>query len=263
MKANLHLLDEPDQRLVRVLATMGVRRSEAFQIASEETENRIWYRVVGADKGMARRRLPFPADLLSDLPKGGVKGPLLKGRPDNAGKRIRAWLTDIGVINDKDGRDIAPMHSFRHRAAQRMPRHPGGCARSNRRMGQRQGQKDFARYGNKHGAGYPISVLRKAIDRIGFERFVVRGLPASAINPFDVKGRSPTLIQSSADYAGPKLRIRRRRPARNFVDRPHERIASDAKGASLAIDCVLAIIQGVGAFLALWHVGQPGCNAGV
>lgn len=169
MKANLHKLSEQDQLLLRVLATMGVRRSEAYQIASEETENGIRNCVVGADKGMARHRIPFPKDLLPHLDKPITK-PLFTGRADNAGKRIREWLTDIGVIDDKDGRDIAPAHSFRHRAAQRMRAANiledvreaiGGWANG-------KGKKVSRKYGNKHGAGYPISVLRKAIDRIGF-----------------------------------------------------------------------------------------------
>jgi integrase len=168
MKANLHKLSAADQLLVRVVATMGVRRSEAFQIASEETEKGIRYCIVGADKGMARRRIPFPADLLPHLPKV-IKGPLLTGRPDNAGKRVRAWLTEIGVINEKDGRDLAPNHSFRHRAAQRMraANIPEDVREAIGGWANGKGKKVSRKYGNKHGAGYPITVLRKAIDKIG------------------------------------------------------------------------------------------------
>ena len=39
-----------------------------------------------------------------------------------AGKCLGAWLADIGVIKEDDERNLAPMHSFRHRAAQRMRR---------------------------------------------------------------------------------------------------------------------------------------------
>jgi hypothetical protein len=80
-------------------------------------------------------------------------------------------LIEIGVINPDDNeRNIAPMHSFRHRAAQRM--RAGGIEESLREAvgGWANGKKKkpSRKYGNKHGKGFPLSMLKKAIDKIGF-----------------------------------------------------------------------------------------------
>jgi integrase len=165
MKANLHKLDAQDALLVRVLATTGMRRGEAFEIDHEETEKGIRYCIVGTKTPQSHRRVPFPADLLPHLPKK-ITAPLFAGRMDNAGKRLRAWLTDIG-INDADK---APMHSFRHRAAKRMraANIPEDLREAIGGWANGKGKKVSRKYGNKHGAGYPITVLRKAIDKIGF-----------------------------------------------------------------------------------------------
>ena len=87
-----------------------------------------------------------------------------------AGKCLGAWLADIGVIKEDDERNLAPMHSFRHRAAQRMRaaipdeslrEAVGGWANGKKK-------KQSRKYGNKHGAGWPLKVLKEAIDKIGF-----------------------------------------------------------------------------------------------
>jgi integrase len=164
MKANLRKLDAADQLLVRVLATTGMRRGEAFEIDSEETEKGIRYCTIGTKTPQSHRRVPFPKDLLPYLPKK-ITGPLFTGRKDNAGKRLRAWLSEIGIAGDK-----APMHSFRHRAAKQM-RAAGILEDVREAIGgwaNGKGKKVSRKYGNKHGAGYPITVLRKAIDKIGF-----------------------------------------------------------------------------------------------
>jgi len=111
------------------------------------------------------RRIPFPKDLLPFLPPT-ITGRLITGRMDSAGKRLREWLTEIGITDP----DKAPMHSFRHRAAKRMRaagipedvrEAVGGWANGKKK-------KTSRKYGNKHGAGYPLSVLKEAIDKIGF-----------------------------------------------------------------------------------------------
>jgi hypothetical protein len=62
------------------------------------------------------------------------------------------------------------MHSFRHRAAQRLR-----AAISDESLREAVGgwangktKKSSRKYGNKHGKGFPLSKLREAIDRIGF-----------------------------------------------------------------------------------------------
>jgi integrase len=169
MQANLHRLSKSDQLLVCLLATTGVRRGEAFEIDREERENGIRFVTIGTKTPQSLRRVPFPADLLPYLPPK-ITGRLIPGRMDTAGKRLHAWLTEIGIINENDGRDLGPMHSFRHRAANRLRaagvledvrEAVGGWANGKKK-------KQSRKYGNKHGAGYPLSVLREAIDKIGF-----------------------------------------------------------------------------------------------
>jgi integrase len=164
MRAGLHRLDEHDQLIVRVLATTGMRRGEAFEIDHEKTDDGIRYCEVGTKTDASYRRVPFPKDLLPYLPEK-ITGPLFTGRKDGATKRLGKWLSEIGVNDD----DKAPMHSFRHRAARRMRDASiaedvreaiGGWANG-------KGKKTSRKYGNKHGKGYAISILREAIDKIG------------------------------------------------------------------------------------------------
>jgi integrase len=167
IRANLHKLDANDQLLLRIVATTGMRRGEAFEIASEQVEDGIRYCTVGTKTAQSLRRLPFPKDLLPHLPKK-ITGPLLTGRQDSAGKRLRAFLEEIGIINENDGRDIAPMHSFRHRAKNRLRRAVPDAELRDAIGGWTDGKKNSGRkYGNKHGKGYPIKVLKRAIDTIG------------------------------------------------------------------------------------------------
>ena len=165
IRANLHLLSESDQLLVRLLATTGVRRGEAFEIDREELEYGIRFVTIGTKTPQSLRRVPFPADLLPYLPEK-ITGPLFTGRMDSASKRLREWLGQIGITDP----DKAPMHSFRHRAAKRLRaagvledvrEAVGGWANGKKK-------KTSRKYGNKHGAGYPLSVLKEAIDKIGF-----------------------------------------------------------------------------------------------
>jgi integrase len=173
IKANLdnqelrHKLDANEQLLLRIVATTGMRRGEAFQIAREQVEDGIRYCVVGTKTAQSLRRIPFPRDLLPFLPEK-ITAPLLTGRQDSASKRLTEFLEEIGVINDDDGRDIAPMHSFRHRAKNRLrDTVPDDELRDC--IGGWKGKKNSGRkYGNKHGAGYSIQKLKAAIDEIGF-----------------------------------------------------------------------------------------------
>jgi len=163
IRANLHRLDPNDQLLLRVLATTGMRRGEAFEIDGEKTEDGIRYCVVGTKTPQSLRRIPFPKDLLPHLPKK-ITAPLITGRKDSASKRLREFLCEIGI---KD-RDKAPMHSFRHRAAQRLRRAITDEALREAIGGWADGKKKTSRkYGNKHGRGFPIKMLKEAIDKIG------------------------------------------------------------------------------------------------
>lgn len=168
IRANLNKLRPNDQLLLRIVATTGMDRGEAFSIASEKTEDGIRYCEIGTKTAHRPRRIPFPKDLLPYLPKK-ITGPLLTGRKDSASKRLREFLEQIGVINDRDGRKLAPNHSFRHRAKNRLRRAVPDAELRDAIGGWTTGKKNSGRkYGNKHGAGYPIKVLKAAIDRIGF-----------------------------------------------------------------------------------------------
>jgi len=165
IRANLHHLNENDQLLIRVVATTGVRRGEAFEIDGEEIEDGIRFVTIGTKTPQSLRRIPLPADLLPFLPPK-ITGQLITGRMDSAGKRLREWLGEIGITDP----DKAPMHSFRHRAAKRL-RAAGVPEDVREAVGGWAGgkkKKPSRKYGNKHGAGYPLSVLKEAIDKIGF-----------------------------------------------------------------------------------------------
>ena len=163
-RANLHKLNAHDQLLLRVLATTGMRRGEVFEIEGEKTEDGIRYCEIGSKTPQSRRRVPFPKSLLPHLP-AKITGSLFKGREDAASKRLRKFMRDIGITDT----DKAPMHSFRHRAANRLRR--AGVPEDLREAigGWADGKKKVSRkYGNKHGRGFPIKMLKDAIDKIGF-----------------------------------------------------------------------------------------------
>ncbi len=90
-----------------------------------------------------------------------IKGPLFTGRKDSASKRITEFLTDIGV---KDGRTLAPFHSFRHRAGTRLRQAKVEPELRYALGGWTDGEKPNS--GWNYGEG-TIKELRQAIDKIG------------------------------------------------------------------------------------------------
>jgi hypothetical protein len=163
IRANLDNLKDADAKLLlRIVVTMGVRRGEAFEIDREYIEGGIRYCKIGADKGMPKRRLPFPKDLLPHLP-AKITGPLITGRKDTASKRLREFLEQIGVINDEDGRNIVPVHSARHRAKNRLREITQDDELRNAVGGWTNKKNSGEDYGK-----FSIKALKKAIDKIGF-----------------------------------------------------------------------------------------------
>lgn len=157
IRANLSRLDASDQLLLRLLATTGMRRGEAFQIDHEQTEGGCRFAIAGTKTEQSLRRVPFPKALLPHLP-AKIKGKLFAGKPNEASKRLNGFLRDIGIA---DRRKV--VHSFRHRAADRL--RAAGVPEDMR----------WALLGHEHktvasgyGKGFPVSTLRKAIDKIGF-----------------------------------------------------------------------------------------------
>jgi integrase len=172
IRANLHKLDANDQLLVRLVATTGMRRSEAFAIDRVQIEDGIRFVTIGKKTGASVRRVPLPTDLLPYLPEK-ITGKLIAGRMDSAGKRLSKWMVEIGIAGiadtDKADTDKAPMHSFRHRAANRL--RAAGVSEPVMEAigGWSDGKKKTSRkYGNKHGRGFPLKMLKEAIDKIGF-----------------------------------------------------------------------------------------------
>jgi integrase len=157
-KRNLETLSESDRILIRLLGCTGMRLSEAFEIEGEQKEKDCRYVVVGKKTEQSLRRVPLPAAVLPFLPKA-IKGPLFAGdTAAAASKRLNRFLNDCGIV---DPRKV--LHSFRHRAQDRL--RAAGCPEDVR----------WAILGHEeetvaagYGEGFPVPLLRKWIDRVGF-----------------------------------------------------------------------------------------------
>jgi integrase len=185
IRANLKRLDKSDQVLVRLLACTGMRLSEAFEIGaivkmkvrvkldgkwkweereqvnSEMTERRVRYVIVGHKNEQSQRRVPLPAAVLEYLPKKITEQLFVssyKDPVDAASKRLNRFLRDCGIT---DPRKV--LHSLRHRAQDRL--RAAGCPEDVR----------WAILGHEeetvaagYGEGFPVPMLKKWVDKIGF-----------------------------------------------------------------------------------------------
>jgi integrase len=162
IKRNLHKLSESDQLLLRLLASTGMRLSEAFEIDGEMKERGVRYVMVGSKTEQSLRRIPLPGCVLPDLPEA-IKGPLFVSKhadpPDMASKRLGKFLDDIGIT---DPRKVT--HSLRHRAQDRL--RAAGCPEDIRWAILGHEEKTVAA---GYGEGFPVKTLRKWIDKIGFD----------------------------------------------------------------------------------------------
>ena len=113
-KRNLRRLGDADQLLFRLLASTGMRLSEAFEIDGEFKERGCRYVIVGKKTEQSERRVPLPASVLPFLP-GIIKGPLFRNNVPAASKRLNRFLNDCGIA---DPRKV--VHSLRHRAQDRL-----------------------------------------------------------------------------------------------------------------------------------------------
>jgi len=157
VKQNLDRLDEGDQLLFRMLAATGMRLSEAFEIDGEMKERGCRYIIVGSKTSQSLRRVPLPAAVLPFLPRK-IEGPLFPGGPRAASKRLNRFLNDVGI---GDRRKV--VHSLRHRAQDRL--RAAGCPEDCRWAILGHEKKTVA---EGYGVGFPVPVLRKWIDKIGF-----------------------------------------------------------------------------------------------
>jgi integrase len=156
MRANMHKLNDHDQLAVRVLATTGMRRGEAFSVKSEQTESGVRFCVVGTKTEQSLRRVPFPRDLLPHLPEK-ITRPLFKGSPDAATRRIGIWLRGIGITDPAK----SPMHSFRHRAQDKL--RAAGCPQDIREELLGHERKTVAA---GYGHGSPVPTLKAWLDKV-------------------------------------------------------------------------------------------------
>jgi integrase len=157
VKQNLDRLDEEDQRLFRLLASTGMRLGEAFEVDGEMKERGCRYVIVGSKTSQSLRRVPLPAALLRFLPRR-IEGRLFPGDPRAASKRLNRFLNHIGI---NDSRKV--VHSLRHRAQDRL--RAAGCLEDCRWaiLGH---EKETVAEG--YGEGFPVPLLKRWIDKIGF-----------------------------------------------------------------------------------------------
>jgi integrase len=156
-KRELGQLDKNDQLLFRLLAATGMRLSEAFEIDSELKERGCRYVIIGKKTPQSHRRVPLPAAVLPYLPKV-IKGPLFEGGTPAASKRLNKFIRRIG-IGDKG----KVLHSLRHRAQDRL--RAAGCPVDYRWALLGHEEETVA---EGYGSGFPVPMLKKWIDRIGF-----------------------------------------------------------------------------------------------
>ena len=157
VKQNLVQLDEGDQLLFRLLAATGMRLSEAFEIDSEMKERGCRYIIVGRKTSQSLRRVPLPTAVLPFLPRK-IEGRLFPGDPRAASKRLNRFLNRVGI---GDRRKV--VHSLRHRAQDRL--RAAGCPEDCRWAILGHEKKTVAA---GYGEGFPVPLLRRWIDKIGF-----------------------------------------------------------------------------------------------
>jgi integrase len=156
-KRNLDQLDKSKQLLFRLLATTGMRLSEAFEIDGEAKERGVRYVIIGHKTPQSHRRVPLPANVLSYLPEA-IRGKLFNGSPAAASKRLNRFLNEIGIA---DRRKV--IHSLRHRAQDRL--RAAGCPQDIRWALLGHEDKTVA---EGYGEGFPVPLLKRWVDKIGF-----------------------------------------------------------------------------------------------
>jgi len=134
-----------------------MRLAEAFEIDSELKERGVRHCVVGSKTEQSTRRVPLPIDVMPYLPKK-IQGPLFEGGPRPASKRLNRFLNEIGIA---DRRKV--IHSLRHRAQDRL--RAAGCPVDYRWALLGHEEKTIA---EGYGLGFPVPMLKKWIDKIGF-----------------------------------------------------------------------------------------------
>jgi len=164
IKRNFARLSDFHQLLLRLLASTGMRLSEAFEIDGEQRERGVRFVIVGfvgRKTEQSLRRVPLPAAVLPYLPKV-IEGPLFASKDadpaDAASKRLNRFLREIGIA---DPRKV--IHSLRHRAADRL--RAAECPQDIRwaLLGH-----EVETIAEDYGKGFSVPQLKRWIDKIGF-----------------------------------------------------------------------------------------------
>ena len=149
-------LDKKDQLLFRLLATTGMRLSEATSIKSEEApEGGVRFVICGTKTEASMRRVPLPADVLPFLP-AKISGPLFKS--EGASKRLNKFLRDCGIVDP-----AKCVHSLRHRAKDRLRSASCPLNLQYELLGH-----ESRTVASGYGVGSPVPLLKDWIDTIGF-----------------------------------------------------------------------------------------------
>lgn len=175
-RAHLDELSENDGLLWRLLASMGLRLSEAFRVEEEFREKQadgsfIRYIQVGlteqpdgrrrAKSDGSKRKVPIPTNLLPYLP-GKIAGKLFSGSHRKAGDRLNRFIRKHVT---KDERKT--LHCLRHRAADRL--RDGGASDEMRYslLGHGSGV-EIKHEGPRYGEGFSMRMKLKNLNKVGW-----------------------------------------------------------------------------------------------
>ncbi len=154
IKRNLGKLSGSEQLLFRVLASTGMRLSEAFEIDGEDKERGCRYVIVGEKTEQSSRGVALPAAVLPFLPKA-IKGPLFVNSDadpaDAASKKLNRFLDDGGIVDPRKA-----VYSLRHRAQDRL--RAAGCPEDIRWAILGHEEKSVAA---GYGEGFPVARIRR------------------------------------------------------------------------------------------------------
>jgi integrase len=164
MRVHLDQLDGEHRLLWTLLATTGMRLSEAFEISREEPAERgVRFVMVGAKSEASERRVPLPSPVLRLVsPKITVR--LFSGTAKNMGRNLNRAMRRAGITQlDESGGEQKTVHCLRHRAKDRL--RAAGCPLDIQYHLLGHEEKTVAA---GYGKGYPVPKLKQWIEKIGY-----------------------------------------------------------------------------------------------
>ncbi|MGH1591099.1 tyrosine-type recombinase/integrase [Methylobacterium phyllosphaerae] len=150
-------LGEDERLMWRILASTGMRHSEAFDIAEEHERGGIRFVRVGKKTESSRREVPIPDCLAPYLP-ARITGPLFKDPSlKNISKNLLRAVRRAGITDPQK-----VVYSLRHRAHTRL-RHVECPPDFERAIVGHETGESHVKYGS-----FPLPQLKRWIDEIGF-----------------------------------------------------------------------------------------------